>query len=92
MKGRIYSGNAIVELQEDTQEERKRHKKFYRQDFGGKHFSRMQNHTLDHATFFNGWEDCHIEMNYHFNRLELYRDLRNGQLTSLGPSTPQPNI
>jgi hypothetical protein len=74
MKGRTYSRNSIMELQE----ERKQHRKFYRQDFGGQQFSRMQNHMLDFVTFINGWENHHTGMNYHFNRLELYRHLKNG--------------
>jgi hypothetical protein len=52
----------------------------------------MQKYMLDHVMFVKEWVSRHAEMNYHYNQLELYKHLRNGQLTSLDQSTPQPNI
>jgi hypothetical protein len=60
------------------------HRKSSNLDYGGIHSSRMQRHMIDFVMFFKEWVSHHEEMNYLFSQFELYKNLRNGQLNSLG--------
>jgi hypothetical protein len=81
-----------VELREVMWEERPLHKNSSKLDYGGPRSSRRKINMLYHAMFVKEWVRHHHEMNYHFNQFELYKNLRNGWLTSLGQSTPQLSI